>query len=146
MRKMIGIVTLVLLLAACGGNGASGADGVLVINDRVFLTQMQAIQQEPETYLGRTIRYEGIFLSSYWPPTSEYFFYVVRFGDDCCGIGGVVGFELYLGDYAPFEDNAWVEVTGTLEEYADESTGLEFLRIRVLAIEELDERGQEFVG
>ena len=109
--------------------GQSGDDYIIVIADDDFDMQMQIIQFIREDYLGRTIRYEGMFLSSYWEDEAIYF--VARLSSECCGVHG---FEVYLNDFEPFDDETWVEVTGILEEFYVEEAGRYFLRLNVISL------------
>ena len=151
MRKFwILCLLLVVLLTGCSDIDLpfGDADEAVYIPERFFVLQTQQIFLNSEEYLGRTIRYEGIFRSVFWPPTELYYHYVVRYTDDCCGgADGIIGFEVYFGDdniSETAEEDDWVEVTGILDEY--EEDGVNHLRLIVTSIVVLDERGAEFVS
>ncbi|MCL2828272.1 MAG: hypothetical protein FWD99_05980 [Oscillospiraceae bacterium] len=143
MRKFI-LLLFVALLFLTGCADEIGEDDV-VITDRFFILQIEEIHLNTDEYLGRTIRYEGMFRSVYWPGTSQYYHYVIRYTDSCCGVGGAIGFEVYFenGNIPTVEEDAWVAVVGVLEQY--EENWITLLRLRVTSITELDERGEEFV-
>ena len=137
MRKLLVLLLAVLLLVGC-----AGGDGVVEIEERFFLTQVNHIWRNAEEYVGRTIRYEGMFRAFYWPATGP-FYMVHRFTLGCCGNDGITGFEVYLGDIEPFADDDWVEVVGMLEWY--EVDNLRILRVAATSITEVEERGREVV-
>ena len=123
---------------------SGGDDGdVVFIRDRFFMTETLHIIINSNEYLGRTIRYEGLFREFVSPSTGNSFYAVIRTTPGCCGDDGIIGFEVYMGDIKPFEQDAWVEITGVLDMF--ESGGFEFPALRAVSIRELDVRGQEFV-
>ena len=117
---------------------AANPEDIHIIGDRFFVTQIFEIVFNPEDFLGRTIRYEGMFLSVYWPVTSEYFFLVARPGDDCCGPGDMVGLEVYLNDIPRVDEYTWVEITGVLEEVYAEGHG-PILQLNAISMVVVDE-------
>ena len=144
MKKILFIVLTLLILAGCataGGPGRSDNDSVLTIEDRFFVTQVNQIFADRQAYLGRTVRYEGIFMSARWG--DQDFHYVIRNTHGCCGPDGMIGFEVLLGDIQPPQPNAWVEVVGVLEEVQDEFQTL--LVLNTTSLTEMAERGREFV-
>ena len=131
---LIIIVLAALVLAGCADNEDRDT---LVIGERFFVNQVFEIFFNHQQYIGRTIQYEGMFRAI--PLDERHFFVVYRHMLGCCGEEDIIGFEVILGDIAPFPDNTWVEVTGTLEMYGG------FLVVRAASIVEMDERGAEFV-
>jgi len=139
MKRLTAVFLIVLLLAGC--SSSDDAD-ILEIGERFFVTQIEQIYLDPETYLGRTIRYEGIFFSTYWE--GEHFHYVIRYTfDGCCGNDSMTGFEVLLNGIEPFPDDTWVEVTGVLEEYELDLHTI--LVVNATSVTEKPERGLEFV-
>jgi len=132
----------VLFLAGCA-NASNDDENILFIEDRFFVVQNQQIFMNPNNYIGRTIRYEGMFWGLPWGTDGEDVYVVFRFAGGCCGNDGIVGFELDLGDTEPLENDSWVEVTGVLEmmEYGDG----EFLWLTDVVLIEMEERGAESV-
>ena len=118
---------------------------VVHIGDRFFATYVNDILLNNfEHYLGRPIRYEGLFWSVYWEFTSRYYHYVIRHTYGCCGpYDTSVGFELALGEFSPPPEGTWVEVTGILERSGGD--GISHIRLRVLSLVPLEEAGQLFV-
>ena len=138
MRKLLTLFAVILLLSGC-----AGGDDVIEIRERSFVTQITDIYANADEYIGRTIRYEGLFQTFHRPATGGYYHQVVRITFGCCGYDGVTGFEVYLGDIEPFPDNAWVEVVGVLEWF--DSGWFSMPGVAVTSVTELAERGQEFV-
>jgi len=137
MKKIFAIFIISLALAACASE-----DDVFEISERFYVMQFMEVQFNREDFLGRTIRYEGIFGLMEWYG-SDSFYFVYRNVIGCCGPEGTLGFELYMNDKRAPEIGAWVEVTGILESfiYVDQ----EFLRLSVTSLIEKDERGEETV-
>jgi len=106
-------------------------DYIIEIAPWDFEGQVQTIQMNREYFLGRTIRLEGMFFTSYWE--DETFFFVARTGSGCCGIHG---FEVYLNDFPQFNDETWVTVTGVLEEFYVPEAFQYFLRLNVISLTE----------
>lgn len=115
---------------------------VIEISEKVFIAQTNDIYINTDDYLGKTIRYEGIFQSYYYDVTDTTYYSVIRYGPGCCGFDANAGFEVeWDGDYP--EQNDWVEATGTLETY--EEGGARYLRLKLSALKVLSVRGAEFV-
>ncbi|MCL2387986.1 MAG: hypothetical protein FWC89_10635 [Defluviitaleaceae bacterium] len=110
-------------------------DNIITITERFFVNQLFEVLLNHQQYIGRVIQYEGMFYTVSW---DDDFFIVYRYMSCCGNEQDRIGFEV-TGDFAPFPDNAWVEVTGMLDTQND------FLVLRVLDIEEKAERGSAFV-
>jgi len=152
MKKVLIFVIIIMmfipLITGCSD------DSVVEIDERVFLTMVTHINQNSNDYIGRTVRFEGMFQSFYLPALGGDYHEVYRKTLGCCGDDGFTGFIVYLGDIAPLQDNAWVEVVGAFEwllvELPQADDGIErepirLLRVAADSITELDERGLEFV-
>ena len=115
---------------------------VIEISEKVFIAQTNDIYINTEDYLGKTIKYEGIFQSYYYDVTDTTYYSVIRYGPGCCGFDANAGFEVeWDGDYP--EQNDWVEAVGTLETY--EEGGAQYLRLKLSSLKVLPVRGAEFV-
>ena len=120
------------------------ADGdVIEIKERLFIAQTNDIYLNTEDYLGKTIKYEGLFKSYYWDVTETTYCYVIRYGPGCCSYDGEAGFEVMWDGPWPEEDD-WTEAVGILEKY--EEDGYEYLRLQLTSLKVLEERGQEYVS
>jgi len=130
------IILSAILFIGCSDNldtayqNNDAQDYIIEIADPNFATMMQEIQMNRSDFIGRTVRYEGLFLSSRW--NDEILYFVARLEGGCCGIHG---FEVYLNDISRFDDETWVEVTGVLEEIS--SGGHYFLRLNVIELVEI---------
>lgn len=122
---------------------SAGAAGVIEIKENLFIAQTNDIYINTEDYLGKTIKYEGIFDFYYGEESDSTYYYVIRYGPGCCGDDGTVGFEvIWDGEYP--EQNDWVEAVGVLETY--DENGFQYLRLRLTSLTVLDERGAEYVA
>jgi hypothetical protein len=122
---------------------AKGADDVIEIGEKMFVGQINDIYSNPEDYLGKTIRYEGLY--TYYSNNYDDTRYdcVIRYGPGCCGNDGEVGLEIAWPGDMPVE-NDWVEVTGVVENY--EENGWQYLRLRADSLKVLPIRGKEQVS
>lgn len=122
----------------------SAPSGDLVeIREKMFIAQTNDIYFNAEDYLGKTIKYEGIFNVYEVPDTGEIVYSVIRYGPGCCGVDANAGFEVAWDIEYPAKHNDWVEVIGVLEEYEHE--GLKYLRLRLSSLTALATRGAEYV-
>lgn len=115
---------------------------IIEIPEKFFITQINEIYVNQKDYLGKTIKYEGIFDTYYWEEMDQTYHYVIRYGPGCCGNDANAGFEVaWDGEYP--EQNDWVEAVGVLEAY--EEDGTEYLRLKLSSLNILPERGLETV-
>ncbi|MGF7145109.1 uncharacterized membrane protein YcgQ (UPF0703/DUF1980 family) [Anaerotaenia torta] len=126
-----------------GIGDAAEIDGVVEIREKMFIAQTNDIYLNSEDYLGKTIKYEGIFKSSYWEEDDTTYHFVIRYGPGCCGYDGEAGFEVNWDGGWPQEDD-WCEVIGVLEEY--EVNGQTYLQLALTSLTVLEKRGEEFVS
>ncbi|MPN31416.1 hypothetical protein SDC9_178890 [bioreactor metagenome] len=121
---------------------ASADSDVIEIKEKMFIAQTNDIYINAEDYLGKAIKYEGIFNSFYNDANNTTYYYVIRYGPGCCGFDANAGFEVvWSGDYP--NNNDWVEVVGVLEEF--EEDGNKYLRLDLSSLTVLDTRGEEYV-
>lgn len=138
-----------LVYAAPAGSGTgfaeTGDDGVIEIKEKLFIAQTNDIYINGADYLGKTIRYQGLYAdTSDWDDAiDEVYHYVIRYGPGCCGYDGEAGFEVRWDGEWP-EPNDWVEVEGTLCEEVFDS-GMKVLYLNVDSLTVMEERGAEFV-
>jgi hypothetical protein len=131
------------------------SDGVIEIKEKLFIAQTNDVYLNPEEYMGRTIKYEGLFKSVYYEEAGDPYCFVLRYGPGCCGNDGSAGFEVAwdaaerpdLAEGAPGEfpeEDAWVEATGVLKSY--EEDGYPYLYLALSSLKVLEQRGAEFVA
>jgi hypothetical protein len=126
---------------------------VIEIKEKLFIAQTNDVYLNPDDYLGKTIKLEGLFKSVYSEETDSHYRFVIRYGPGCCGNDGSAGFEVAWGipnspnprllESYPLED-AWVEAVGVLKNY--EEDGYPFLYMSLLSLTAKEERGAEFVS
>lgn len=128
-------------------NAVSSQSGDMIeIEENLFIAQTNDIYINTDDYLGKTVKYEGIFLIENWEETDSTYYYVIRYGPGCCGYDSNAGFEVIWDDESNVdypEDDEWVEASGILEKY--EEDGFDYLRVRLTSLTVLKERGDEYV-
>jgi uncharacterized membrane protein YcgQ (UPF0703/DUF1980 family) len=116
--------------------------GVIEIREKMFVAQTNEIYVNAPDYLGRAIKYEGIFQAYTWEENGVTYRSVIRYGPGCCGTDANCGFEvIWDGEYPEIDD--WVEAVGVLEEYDED--GNIYLRLALTSLTVLDTRGEEYV-
>ena len=143
MRTPRAFLVLCLLLAAAP---AAAAKPDYVIRENFFVQMITDIFMNMSDYRGKTIQYEGFVL----PITAENFgegpekFAVVRIAV-CCGPDDMpIGFAC-MGKDAPPE-NAWVRVTGVLQERDLNNGEPPYPYLDVQELEVLTKRGKQKVA
>jgi hypothetical protein len=128
------------------------------IREKLFIAQTNDVYLNPEDYMGKTIKLEGLFKTQQYIGEDQGYHFVLRYGPGCCGNDGSAGFEVawnspetadgpqktYLGrDPAYPPEDAWVEAVGILDSY--EEDGYPYIFLNLLALTEKETRGAEFV-
>jgi hypothetical protein len=123
--------------------------GVIEIKEKMFIAQTNDVYLNPEDYLGKTIKLEGLFKSEQYALSDgaeTLYCFVLRYGPGCCGNDGNAGFEVAWDDTPepayPRQDD-WVEAVGTLKTYQED--GYPYLYLALSSLKVLDEKGAEFV-
>jgi hypothetical protein len=121
-------------------------EGIIEIREKLFIAQTNDVYLNPEDYMGRTIKLEGLFKTQapYEENRPPYCF-VLRYGPGCCGYDGNAGFEVAWDNETPpypAEDD-WVEAVGGLKTY--EEDGYPYLYLALSSLRVLDRRGAEYV-
>jgi uncharacterized membrane protein YcgQ (UPF0703/DUF1980 family) len=132
-----------LTLAALLGGIAWGAE-VIVIREKLFIQQCNDVYLNPNDYLGRTVRLEGIYGELPGEKNGEILSYVYRIGPGCCGYDGVAGFRVFYDGESKPGQGAWVEATGTVELLPPSAEDVVALRLSQLKV--LEKRGAEYVA
>lgn len=115
----------------------------LEIKEKMFVAQTNDVYFNPEDYLGKTIKLEGIFSVLDVPETNMTYYSVIRYGPGCCGVDANAGFEVEWDKAYPKQDD-WVEAVGVLESY--EEDGSSYLRLALSSLKVLPVRGEEYVN
>ncbi|MDR0652894.1 MAG: hypothetical protein LBG12_06260 [Synergistaceae bacterium] len=138
MKKLLLFVVILCLLPV-----ASFAGDIVEIKEKMFVAQTNDVYINPDEYLGRTIKLEGMFgLDTEMSPP---LYYVFRYGPGCCGYDANAGFEVVWKDEktAYPNENDWVEAAGVLENYDED--GEPYLRLALTSLTVKAERGLERV-
>ena len=152
--KFFIIAVIVIIIASLisvnifkkSGNKESrgGQDGIIEIRDRLFIAQINDVYRNRNDYLGKTIKLEGIFKEWQYDEEEKTYNYVLRYGPGCCGDDGNVGFEVMLAENLEYpEHDSWVEATGELKTYMENSQSILYLDLFSLVV--MNTRGMEYV-
>ncbi|GHV43086.1 hypothetical protein AGMMS49546_23670 [Spirochaetia bacterium] len=121
---------------------------VIEIREKMFMAQTNDIYLNPEDYIGKTIKLEGLFKAEQYAENAPPYCFVLRYGPGCCGSDGNAGFEVAWNEqtavaktYPNIDD--WVEAVGTLKTY--EEDGYPYLYLALSDLNVLDQRGAEYV-
>lgn len=110
----------------------------IMMGDNYFITQLNDIYYNFKDYDGKTIEIEG------FPVIIEDYKFVARYGPGCCVGDGIALMEYTYDEdieLEPYDD--WIKITGTLNKGND--NGKEFIYIKVLTLDKMNERGQDTV-
>jgi hypothetical protein len=124
--------------------------GVVEIGEKLFIAQINDVYLNPEDYLGRTIRLEGLFkLEQYLGGENSDYCFVLRYGPGCCNNDSSAGFEVSWDkadpNPPPYPDvDDWVEAEGVLSYYEEDGYPYLYLALSSLTVKET--RGAEFVS
>jgi hypothetical protein len=126
--------------------GSVSKGRVVEIKEKMFIAQTNDVYNNPEDYLGKTLKLEGLFKRERYG--GKEFCFVIRYGPGCCGSDGNAGFEVAWDpengaprQYPAADD--WVEARGVLCSYEEE--GYPYLYLALSELKALDERGAEYV-
>lgn len=161
-KTIILLIILMIMLAGCGSKDEStsvlddaNAEAVVTeasvdkpssevveIGEKMFTEQVNDIYYNPDEYLGKTIKYEGVFETQEFEDSTQNYSAVFRYGPGCCGDDGLVGFEVVWDKEYPKQDD-WVEVVGVLVN--NEEGGYQRLQLLLDELTVLPTRGKENV-
>ncbi|MDR2160033.1 MAG: hypothetical protein LBP23_08215 [Treponema sp.] len=130
------------------GSGRVPPGEVVEIGEKLFIAQTNDVYLNPDDYLGRTIRLEGLFKQMHYEGGGGYSF-VLRYGPGCCGNDGSAGFEVSWDREDPNpppypNEDDWVEAEGVLSYYREDDYPYLYLVLSSLKVKET--RGAEFVS
>ncbi|MDR2257668.1 MAG: hypothetical protein LBE14_00810 [Treponema sp.] len=131
----------------------------LEIREKMFIAQTNDVYLNPEDYMGKTIKLEGLFKIDQYVGAEKEYCFVLRYGPGCCGNDGSAGFEVAWGRPQPYAGpetvktlpsgpaypavDAWVEVVGVLDTY--EEDGYPYIYLDLVSLTEKEDRGADFV-
>jgi len=142
------LLLLFLVPLSTGTNEVNiNEENIIEIRERMFIQQILDIYTNTDEYLGKTVRFEGIYGENPGRDGEEPTRFVFRHAPGCCGYDGMVGLLVILGDCPAPEPNAWVEATGKVDTIVSEvSANVEFVVLRLSSLRVLETRGREFVS
>ncbi|MDR2537592.1 MAG: hypothetical protein LBC46_04730 [Treponema sp.] len=122
-----------------------GGSNIVEIKEKMFIAQVNDVYLNPDDYVGKTIKLEGLFMTQDNGAQIPPYYFVIRYGPGCCGNDGNAGFEVIWDNQEPVypRDNEWVEAVGVFGSY--EEDGYPYYCLSLASLKVLDERGQEFV-
>jgi zinc transport system permease protein len=120
----------------------NSSDDVIEITEKMFIAQTNDMYINPTDYIGKTVKYEGIFNIFEEPSTGKTYYSVIRYGPGCCGYDANAGFEVIWDKKYP-KQNDWVEVIGILDDY--DENGQQYLQVKLTSLNTLTKRGAETV-
>jgi len=148
MGKTIILLAVCLMLALSFYQGTAPASrDVVEIKEKLFIAQLNDVYLNQDDYLGKTIKYEGMFTRFLLAGKGTTYCLVYRNSPGCCGADGMAGFVVAWPDGTDKtypSENDWCEVVGTLETY--EENGQSHLRIILDSLTVKSKRGAEFVS
>lgn len=106
-------------------------------SDMVYATVYQ-MMVDPEAYVGKTIRMNGLYYGSYYEPTEKYYHYcIIQDALACCTQGLEFiwgdGNHVYPDEYP--EENAMVVVQGVFETYQEDGDEYLYCRLKDAILE-----------
>jgi len=117
-------------------------DGIYEITEKMFITQCNDIYLNPDDYIDKIIKIEGLYYHMEDTLEEMTRHFVIRYGPACCVNDSSAGFEIrYDGEYPEIDD--WIVVTGTIEKI--QRNGNDFVALNVISLEVSEERGAEQV-
>ena len=147
MKKIFMSIMLLALAAVClsgCGNGARSVD-TLNIADSTFVNQITDIQNNPASYIGKTIKLEGIFEADEHEGHAHYYVYrntAIYDTDHGHEHINKIGLEFEYNGSLPKDDD-FIEVVGVLRNSTDHGNTSIVLEATSVII--LSERGPETV-
>ena len=145
MGKISGTIIMIMafagLAASCTRAGnESSQNGIVEIRERMFISQVNDVYINRQSYLGRTIKIEGIFIRS--ENNGSWHNFVGRNGPGCCGNDGFVGFEVSWDRTQTYpEHDSWVEAVGIVK---DDNQG-NYLYLDLVSLNVQEKRGRDQV-
>ena len=121
--------------------------GLIEIKEKMFIAQINDIYLNPEDYIGKTLKLEGMFHTEQgYTLNGDTYYSVFRYGPGCCGADGIAALEVMWEDrdktYPKEKD--WVEAAGEFGEY--ETEGYSYFCIKLSSLTVLEKRGAEYVA
>ncbi|EOH99609.1 membrane protein [Enterococcus haemoperoxidus ATCC BAA-382] len=119
-------------------------DNHVTITDENYLEVMELIYNYPSEFIGKTISYKGFVFNSKQKEQLDTF--VFRFGIiHCVADSGVFGLLTNMPENQTFNNNDWVELTGTIHSEYYAPFKREIPTIEVTKVKQVDEPKNQYV-
>jgi len=117
---------------------------MIEITEKMYVSYINEIYTNPEDYISKKIKLEGMYMSGEDEQNGNTYYFVYRRGPGCCNNdGSMCGFEFTTDESLP-QENDWIEVVGTLEQYQED--GIDYLHLANCHLTIKTERGLEDVS
>lgn len=115
-----------------------GADCDLIAmgSDMAYAAVYQ-MMADPDAYIGKTIRIQGLYFSGYYEPTGRYYYYCMIQDTLACCAQGLEFVWADVPDEYP-DQNAAVVVQGVFESYQEDGDEYRYCRLRDAVLETID--------
>lgn len=124
---------------ATGPATAQTGDGIVdltLLSSTMVFAEVYAMKTKPESYVGKTIKMNGLYYAGYNPDLDVYYhFVIVEDATACCAQGlefRMNGAYTYPGDYP--DDQTPVEVTGVWSSYLESGTTFYYIAADELTV------------
>lgn len=144
--KVITIIVLLIILTLIIGvivkNKTANKNNVYVINEDTYLQQVNEILSHKDAYIGKEISLSGIYGD--YDYNGKVYKMIYRTTPGTSGNNGIAAFDINYAGETELESGDWINITGTLKSYIDETDNEEYLEIDVKKLEKIEE-GNKFV-
>lgn len=155
--KITAAAALFVAALLLGGCTASSEDGegtyreAIDIAENVYVSWINEIYTNTESYIGASVKIEGMYGEEYDEFSGQTYYYVYRVGPGCCeNDGAMCGFEILLDEIDGAAElvssliyDDWIRVSGKIELL--EEDGAEYIVIMADEVVKSDQRGSETV-
>jgi hypothetical protein len=140
MRRLLAIACLICMLATgciSSKNRDESVDvDLTVLSSTMLSAELNNITSNPNSYMGRSIRVNGIYYAFSFDDTNQYYHYVLTvYGDDCCweGLEFILNDNHVYPDYSP-EEQMKIEVVGIYSNYEEHGQRYYYLAVDEVAV------------
>ncbi len=113
-------------------SGEVDMDLTVMSSDMIYTTIYQ-LMEEPDTYIGKKIKINGVYNAIYYEPTDKYYHYVIiEDATACCAQGMEFVWEdgnhTYPDEYP--DESVEIEIIGDFETYREEGDDYVYCRLK----------------
>jgi len=117
MAAVLAAVMLAVFFTSCASHASVDVD-LTVMNSQMVYSTVYDMVNNPDNYLGKTVRISGLFTYNYFEPTDkDYYYCIVPDATECCqqGIEFIWSGASSTSDYP--EKNARITISGVYGSY-----------------------------